>query len=108
MNLAVKSENVTQADPVDNLRRRAAIYLLRKDMIQSFRVVWEEHFHMSALIQPRDNLRYVHTGLHIEIGKCGIRIIKTAGILFLKPVHHILHDKLRCKDLIRPLRWKYR
>ena len=104
MYLIAETKDISQADPVNNLRRRAAIYLFREDMIQPLGVIWKECFHALALIKARDNFCYVHTGLHIEVSECSIRIIKAAGILFLQPIHHILHDTLRCKDLVGSLR----
>ena len=89
MYLIAEPENISQTDPVDDFCRCATIYLFREDVIQPFRVIQEERLHMPALIQPCDDLCYIHVGLHLEVSECSIRIIKTTGILLLQPAHHV-------------------
>lgn len=101
--LIAESEDVLQADSIYDLRRSTSEYLLGKDVIQPFGIIGIQRFHSLALIEPCYNLRNIHSRLHVEVGKCRIRIIKAAGVFLLKPVHHVLHDFFRREYLVRAL-----
>lgn len=98
-----ESEDIAQADAINNLGRSAAEDLLCKDVVQPLRVVGEQRRHASALIKAGDDFGDIHARLHIEVGKCRVRVVKAARIFLFQPVHHILHDLFRCEYLIGSL-----
>ena len=99
-----ESEDIAQADAVNDFGRSAAEDLLCKDVVQPLRVVGEQRRHASALVKAGDDFGDIHARLHIEVGKCRVRVVKAARIFLFQPVHHILHDFLGREYLIGALR----
>lgn len=73
-------------------------------MIQPHTIVRIERLEARTLVEVPYDLRHIHAGLHIEVGERRLRIVETARVLPLEPVHHIPHHALRRENLIRLLR----
>ena len=101
----IKAQYVTCCYLIDNFRRSLSIYLLFKDMFQTFFTVRELLFHLIALVQPLHNLCNIQTRFHIQINKGLIWHIKATRILLFQHVHHFLNHCPLCEYLICFLWW---
>lgn len=94
---------ISQADPVDNLRRCKAVNLLFEDMVQAFSIIREEDLHPLAVVKAFYDFRNIHPALHVHVNEGFVRVIITARVFPFEPVNHIFDCRPGSEDLVRLL-----